>query len=55
VFSWPGLGSLLYDGINVPDQPLLQGTFIVFAGAVILMNVLADILYRFIDPRVRAV
>lgn len=55
VFSWPGLGSLLYDGINVPDQPLLQGTFIVFAGAVILMNVLADIVYRFIDPRVRAV
>ena len=55
VFSWPGLGSLLYDGINVPDQPLLQGTFIVFAAAVIVMNVLADIVYRFIDPRVRAV
>lgn len=55
VYSWPGLGSLLYDGINVPDQPLLQGTFIVFAGAVILLNVLADIVYRFIDPRVRAV
>ncbi|HEX3816204.1 MAG TPA: ABC transporter permease [Mycobacteriales bacterium] len=55
VFSWPGLGSLLYDGISVPDQPLLQGTFIVFSAAVIVMNVLADIVYRFIDPRVRAV
>lgn len=55
VYSWPGLGSLLYDGISVPDQPLLQGTFIFFSAAVIVMNVLADVVYRFIDPRVRAV
>lgn len=54
VFSWPGLGLLTYDALRVRDLPLLQGTFIVLAGAVITMNVLADILYRVLDPRVRA-
>lgn len=54
VFSWPGLGLLTYEAIQVPDYPLLQGSLIVLAGAVIVANVLADILYRFIDPRVRA-
>lgn len=54
VFSWPGLGLLTYDALSKRDLPLLQGTFVVLAGAVILMNVLADILYRVLDPRVRA-
>lgn len=54
VFSWPGLGRLTYDALRVGDLPLLQGTFIVLAGAVIFMNVLADLLYRVLDPRVRA-
>jgi peptide/nickel transport system permease protein len=54
VFSWPGLGLLTYDALRVGDYPLLQGTFVVLAGAVIFMNVLADIMYRVLDPRVRA-
>jgi peptide/nickel transport system permease protein len=54
VFSWPGLGLLTYDALRVGDLPLMQGTFMVLGGAVILMNVLADILYRVLDPRVRA-
>jgi len=54
VFSWPGLGLLTYDALSNRDLPLLQGTFIVLAGTVIAMNVLADILYRVLDPRVRA-
>jgi peptide/nickel transport system permease protein len=54
VFSWPGLGLLTYDALSNRDLPLLQGTFIVLAAAVITMNVLADILYRVLDPRVRA-
>ncbi|MGH3995029.1 MAG: ABC transporter permease, partial [Pseudonocardiaceae bacterium] len=54
VFSWPGLGLLTYEAIQVPDYPLLQGSLIVLAGAVIVTNVVADILYRLIDPRVRA-
>ncbi|MGQ0837297.1 ABC transporter permease [Actinokineospora sp.] len=54
VFSWPGLGLLTYEALLAPDYPLLQGTFIVLAGAVVLMNLIADLLYRVIDPRVRA-
>ena len=54
VFSWPGLGLLTYEALNGPDLPLLQGTFLVLAGSVIVMNVLADLLYRVLDPRVRA-
>ncbi|MFD3571157.1 ABC transporter permease [Streptomyces sp. NPDC058667] len=54
VYSWPGLGLLSYQALKVPDLPLLQGTFIVFSASVILMNLLADVVYRFLDPRVRA-
>ncbi|MEW1859968.1 ABC transporter permease [Streptomyces sp. NBC_00669] len=54
VFSWPGLGDLTYEALKIPDLPLLQGTFIVFSASVIIMNLLADLAYRFLDPRVRA-
>ncbi|GHF33733.1 peptide/nickel transport system permease protein [Amycolatopsis bartoniae] len=54
VFSWPGLGLLIYQALGVPDLPLLQGVFIVLAGAVVVMNLLAEVLYRVLDPRVRA-
>ena len=53
VFSWPGLGLLLYKALEVPDLPLLQGAFITLAGAVVAMNVVAELLYRVLDPRVR--
>lgn len=53
VFSWPGLGLLFYEGISVPDLPLVQGMFIFFAAAVILANLAADLLYPVLDPRVR--
>ncbi|MEU0603797.1 ABC transporter permease, partial [Streptomyces sp. NPDC006393] len=52
VFSWPGLGGLFYQALSVPDLPLVQGLFFVFASAVILMNTLADLLYPLLDPRV---
>jgi peptide/nickel transport system permease protein len=54
VFSWPGLGLLTYEALRVPDLPLLQGTFLVLAGSVIAMNLVADLLCRLLDPRVRA-
>ena len=54
VFSWPGLGYLTYAALSGPDLPLLQGTFVVFSGIVIVMNLLADLVYRFLDPRVRS-
>ena len=53
VFSWPGLGQLTYDALNGPDLPVLQGVFTVLAGAVVLMNLFAELLYRVLDPRVR--
>ncbi|MGH8879735.1 MAG: ABC transporter permease [Stackebrandtia sp.] len=53
VFSWPGLGQLAYQALKVPDIPLLQGTFVFFAAAVVVANTAADLVYRTIDPRVR--
>jgi peptide/nickel transport system permease protein len=53
VYSWPGLGYLTYQALQIPDLPLLEGTFIVFAASVIVFNLLADLVYRFLDPRVR--
>ncbi|OUC95033.1 ABC transporter permease [Streptomyces swartbergensis] len=52
VFSWPGLGGLFYQALSVPDLPLVQGLFFVFAAAVIVMNTLADLVYPLLDPRV---
>jgi len=54
VFTWPGLGLLTYEALRVPDLPLLQGTFLVLAVAVIAMNVLAELVLRLLDPRVGA-
>lgn len=53
VYSWPGLGYLTFTALRIPDLQLLQGTFIVFSAAVIVCNLLADLLYRALDPRVR--
>jgi peptide/nickel transport system permease protein len=54
VFTWPGLGRLTYDALKGPDIPLLQGLFLVFSAGVILMNLVADLLYPLVDPRVRS-
>src|SRR5579875_2282280 len=43
VYSWPGLGYLTYQALQIPDLPLLEGTFVVFSGSVIVMNMLADL------------
>ena len=53
VFSWPGLGELSFNAINDKDFPMLQGTFLVFSFGVIFANLLADILYFYLDPRVQ--
>ena len=53
VYSWPGLGLLSYEALRTPDYPLLQGVFLLFSAAVILANVIADLLYAYLDPRVR--
>lgn len=54
VFSIPGLGLLTTEALEVPDFPLLQGTFLFFSAAVIAANLVANLLYAWLDPRVRA-
>ena len=53
VFSIPGLGSLTVDALSGPDVPLLQALFLLFSAAVIAANLVADLLYARLDPRVR--
>ena len=52
VFAWPGLGRLMFDAVSARDFPLLMGLFIVISTFVIIVNLITDIVYRAIDPRV---
>jgi peptide/nickel transport system permease protein len=52
VFSWPGLGLLTVNAVGQKDYPVLQGTFLLIAVAVVIANLLADLAYGFLDPRV---
>lgn len=53
VFSWPGLGRLMYDALAGRDYPLLQGIFLITAIVVVGANFLTDLTYRLLDPRVK--
>jgi len=53
VFSWPGVGTLTWDALRNRDFPLLQGVFIIVAVAMLVANFIADIIYTYVDPRVR--
>jgi peptide/nickel transport system permease protein len=52
VFSWPGLGRELVNAVSASDYPLAQGAFLMIAVVVVLMNLLADLLYGLLDPRI---
>jgi peptide/nickel transport system permease protein len=52
VFSWPGIGRLMYEAVQKRDYPVLQGTFLLLAVSVIIANLIADLLYGVLDPRV---
>jgi peptide/nickel transport system permease protein len=54
VFNWPGIGLLSYQAMMNLDYPVLQAVFLLASVAVILANLVADILYYYLDPRVRA-
>jgi peptide/nickel transport system permease protein len=54
VFSYPGLGFLTVQAIDDKDFPILQAVFLLFSTAVIFFNLIADLLYAYLDPRVRA-
>ena len=53
LFSWKGLGQLMYLALDKRDFPMLQGCFLISTFAVILANFIMDVLYGFIDPRVK--
>ena len=53
VFSYPGLGLQLYNAVVNLDYPLMQALFLFIAAAVLLANFIVDLLYAFLDPRVR--
>ncbi|MQA82915.1 MAG: ABC transporter permease subunit [Streptosporangiales bacterium] len=53
VFAWPGLGRLLIDSINSRDFPMVQGIVFTFAAMFIVVNIITDLLYTVVDPRVR--
>jgi peptide/nickel transport system permease protein len=53
VFAWPGIGRLLYEGIAFRDFPVVQATVILGGGMIVIVNLLVDILYAVIDPRIR--
>jgi peptide/nickel transport system permease protein len=54
VFSWPGLGTLTVAALDSRDYPLLQGIFLLISASVVVFNLLADLIYGLLDPRVRA-
>ena len=54
VFNWPGLGTLTVQALDARDYPLLQAIFLLIAVSVVLANFAADIVYGYLDPRVRA-
>jgi ABC-type dipeptide/oligopeptide/nickel transport system permease component len=53
IFDWPGLGSLILDGINNRDYPLVQGCVLVFSFTYLIVNLLTDLAYALVDPRIR--
>jgi len=54
VFNWPGLGTLTVDALSARDYPVLQGIFLVLSVSVVVANLLADLAYQYLDPRVKA-
>lgn len=52
VFSWPGMGRLFFDALNVRDYPILMGVLMLGAVLIVLGNLIADILYGVLDPRI---
>jgi peptide/nickel transport system permease protein len=54
VFSWPGLGGAIFEAVESRDYPVLQGAFLLIAVSVIIANLIADLTYSYLDPRVRS-
>jgi ABC-type dipeptide/oligopeptide/nickel transport system permease component len=53
IFSWPGIGRLLITAINTRDYPLVQGCILFIAATYVAMNLITDLTYGYLDPRIR--
>ena len=53
VFAWPGLGRLVYNAVAARDYPLIQGAVLLIAALFLLINLIVDVLYAVVDPRIR--
>lgn len=53
VFAWPGLGRLVYDAVSARDYTVIQGSVLLIAAMFLLINLLVDVLYAIVDPRIR--
>lgn len=53
VFAYPGLGRLIYEAVQQHDYPVLQGTFLILAVTVVVVNIITDIIYTYLDPKIK--
>jgi peptide/nickel transport system permease protein len=53
IFNWPGVGQLLYDGLNNRDFPMVQGVVLMSGLMIVILNFTIDVLYGYVDPRIR--
>jgi peptide/nickel transport system permease protein len=53
IFGWPGIGRWVYDSIVFRDYPVIQSVTLIFAIIFVLVNLIVDLSYAFIDPRIR--
>ncbi|TIV11965.1 MAG: ABC transporter permease [Mesorhizobium sp.] len=53
VFAWPGIGGLTVEALNARDYPVLQGVFLLLGASIVVANLVADLAYGILDPRVR--
>ncbi len=53
IYSWPGIGRLIYDSVSSLDYPVLQGAFLFLSATTVLINILTDLVLAWIDPRVK--
>ena len=53
IFAWPGIGLTLYDAIMSRDYPMVQAGIMILSVAFVLVNLLVDITYRLLNPRIR--
>ena len=53
IFAWPGIGRLAVNAISRRDYPVIMGTVLVFSAVFVIVNLLVDVIYTYVDPRIK--